>query len=447
MNKKEYSLFTAISMIIGIVIGSGIFFKSYDILNYTGGNVWLGVCVFAIAALSIIFGSLTVCSLALRTDKAGGVITYMEETWSKSLAGSFGWFHTLIYMPTLVVVISWVSGIYICQLFGLNQTLNTQCAVGIIAMIILFITNIYAKRLGDILQISSTVLKLIPLILLAVLGLSFGEPSNITYQAVVLNTSKFGFISAIVPIAFAFDGWIIATSISHEVKNAKKTLPIALIISPIFILTLYSLYLIGISSLLSPEYILANKDTHLYDAATILFGEMGAKIVLTFVVVSILGTVNGVIIGMMRIPYSLARRNFFPFADKVSLVNEKLDVPVFSSIFAILICFFWYIIHYFIMYTNQGFDVSEIAIVMSYVFYIALYIGVMKLFKQGQIKSKVRGILYPSLATLGSLIIFIGSILDVSNPDNFFNIRVIIFMIICLSIILLTKFYCKSKEN
>jgi len=75
MKQKEYGLFTAITMIVGIVIGSGIFFKSDDILNYTGGSVSLGIFVFAFAAISIVFGSLTIGELAARNSKSGGIIS------------------------------------------------------------------------------------------------------------------------------------------------------------------------------------------------------------------------------------------------------------------------------------------------------------------------------------------------------------------------------------
>ncbi len=75
MNQQKYSLFTTIAMIVGIVIGSGIFFKSDNVLIYTNGNILLGILVFVIAAFSIIFGSLSVSELASRTDEAGGIIT------------------------------------------------------------------------------------------------------------------------------------------------------------------------------------------------------------------------------------------------------------------------------------------------------------------------------------------------------------------------------------
>lgn len=445
--KKEYSLFSAIAMIVGIVIGSGIFFKSDDVLNYTGGNVMLGVMVFVVAAISIIFGSLTIAQLALRTNKPGGVITYMEETWSKPLSGSFGWFHTVVYYPTLIVIVSWVSGVYINSLFGFEQSLVSQCVIGFTAMIALFILNIYAKKIGDCLQISSTIIKLIPLFLIAILGLVKGNPTNISTTYVVSGTTGMGFIAAIVPIAFSFDGWICATSISHEISDSKKKLPLALIFSPIFIVIIYSLYLMGISALVGPEQIIALGDEHVNVAANMLFGASGAKIILTFVVISVLGTVNGLILSGMRLPYSLANRGMFPNAKEVSIIDDKLDVPVLSAVITLLVCVVWYVVHYFVFEYGLllGSDVSEIAIVMNYVCFIALYMGVIKLYKKGEIKSKLTGLLNPILATVGSLIIFSGSILVVGVDSVTLNLKTLVFVAVSIAVIISSYLYCKKQ--
>ena len=126
MKKNEYGLFTTVGMIVGVVIGSGIFFKSDNILVATNGSIALGVLVFCIAAIGIVFGSLTISELAARSSKAGGIITYAEESYNKSIACALGWFHTFLYYPTLVAVVSWVAGIYICMLFGFNSTLETS---------------------------------------------------------------------------------------------------------------------------------------------------------------------------------------------------------------------------------------------------------------------------------------------------------------------------------
>ena len=81
MKKEEqhYGLMTAITMIVGICIGSGIFFKADNILQFTGGNVWLGVLVLGIGALSIIFGSISLTELSVRTNKSGGLVGYLKS--------------------------------------------------------------------------------------------------------------------------------------------------------------------------------------------------------------------------------------------------------------------------------------------------------------------------------------------------------------------------------
>src|SRR5690554_6785474 len=106
--KEHYGMLTATTMIIGIVIGSGIFFKADDVLRYTGGSVWLGILVFCIGAFSIIFGSLTLTELSIRTKKSGGVVGYFEDFISSKTASAFGWFQTFVYLPTINAVVSWV---------------------------------------------------------------------------------------------------------------------------------------------------------------------------------------------------------------------------------------------------------------------------------------------------------------------------------------------------
>ena len=75
----KYNLMTALAMLVGIVIGSGIFFKADNVLQHTGGSVSLGIVVFILAAIAIIFGSLTIAQLASRSDNHGGIIAYADE--------------------------------------------------------------------------------------------------------------------------------------------------------------------------------------------------------------------------------------------------------------------------------------------------------------------------------------------------------------------------------
>lgn len=440
MKKNEYGLFTAIAMIIGIVIGSGIFFKSDNILVATGGSVALGVLVFCIAAIAIIFGSLTISQLASRSSKEGGVISYAEEYYNKSTSCAFGWFQTFLYFPTLIAVVSWVAGIYICILFGIEGTLEKQMLIGLAIMIFLFAMNTLSAKLGGLFQNASTIIKLIPLLLIAVAGLVFGDTSSVSFSDITAMQST-GWIAAIAPIAFSFDGWVVSTSISHEIKDSKRNLPKALIIAPIFILIVYILYFVGISMYIGPEQIMSLGDAHVDLAANNLLGPWGAKIVLIFVIISIMGTINGLALGMIRLPHSLSVRNMFPKSDVVKKIDEKLLMPVNSAIVAFGITMVWYVAHY--LTTKFGLlpnsDISEISITMSYTMYILLYVKVIQLGRQGKISGVWNTIINPTLAIIGSLIILFGSM-----GNQLFWIYAGFCLLVMLSAVL---FWKKNEKN
>ena len=439
MKKNEYGLFTAIAMIVGIVIGSGIFFKSDNILVATGGSVALGVLVFCIAAIAIIFGSLTISQLASRSSKEGGLIAYAEEYYNKSTSCAFGWFQTFLYFPTLIAVVSWVAGIYICILFGIEGTLEKQMLIGLAIMVFLFVINTLSAKLGGLFQNASTIIKLIPLLLIAVAGLVFGDTSSVSFSDITAMKST-GWIAAIAPIAFSFDGWVVSTSISHEIKDSKRNLPKALIIAPIFILIVYVLYFVGISMYIGPETIMSLGDAHVDLAANNLLGPWGAKIVLIFVIISIMGTINGLTLGMIRLPHSLSVRNMFPKSKVINKIDEKLLMPVNSAIVAFIIAIVWYIAHY--LTTKFGLlpnsDISEISLTMSYTMYILLYVKVIQLGRQGKISGIWNTIINPVLAIIGSLIILFGSM----GNQLFW-----IYAAFCLLVMLLAVLFCKKNEK
>ena len=441
MNQQKYNLFTTITMIVGIVIGSGIFFKSDNVLISTNGNIFLGIIVFILAAFSIIFGSLSISMLASRTDEAGGIITYSEKFWNKPIACAYGWFQTFIYYPTIICVVAWVVGIYGSILFGIDSTLEIQVIIGAISITLLFILNILSYRLGGYLQSSSTIIKMIPLILIAATGLIFGNPAPVLKESINMASNVgLGWISAIGPIAYSFDGWIISTSIGHEVKNSKRNLPLALIISPLIILTIYVLYFVGISTFLGAESIMSSGDAHVNDAAIKLFGSFGAKIILVFVVISVLGTVNGVIIGMMRLPYSLAIRNMIPNSKKFDTISEKYGISLSSGVLSYIISILWMIIHYITQKYNllPNSDVSEISIVTNYAGFILMYAAVIKLAKKGEIKNKFMGYVVPILATIGSLFILYGGL---QNPLFLYYVA------FCILVVVVALVYYKKKVN
>lgn len=449
MQKRNYGLFTAITMITGIVIGSGIFFKADNILEYANGNVYLGMIIFTVAAIAVVFGALTISQLAIRTDKPGGLVSYAEDFVGIGTATVFGWFETFLYLPTLAAVVSWASGIYVSQLLGFEDfSVTRNTLIGFIALTVFFFFNTLSAKLGGFFQNASMIIKLIPLILIAVLGLTMGKPGTVLSgaggEAFKTSVKSIGWLAAFGPIAFSYDGWIVSTTICHEIKNSKKNLPIALSVAPIGVLVVYLAYFLGITSYLGADKVLEFGDNSVFEAATGLFGAFGAKLVLVAVVISILGTVNGVVLGLIRLPYSLALRNMMPASSVFKKENAKLGgMPVNSAVLVYVLSVVYLLIHNFVTLSGNEFianlDISEIAICVLYLLYIILYVAVIKLCLKGQIKNKFLGIGAPILAIIGSLIIFSGSVV---------KLAFILYAAVCLIFILIAYlFYRKNKDT
>lgn len=455
--KRNYGLFTAITMITGIVIGSGIFFKADDVLAYANYNVLLGVLVFVIAAIAVVFGALTISQLAIRTDKPGGLVSYAEDFVGTGTATAFGWFESFLYLPTLGAVVAWASGIYVSNLLGFEDfSIWRNTVIGLIALTFFYAINILSAKLGGWFQNASMIIKLIPLIVLAVIGLAKGGTGAVVGAAATTfgmdAKSSLAWLGAFGPLAFSFDGWIVSTSICHEIKNSKKNLPLALSVAPIFVLVVYLAYFLGIVSFLGVDTVKEVGDNAVYLASSTLFGDTVSKLVLVAVVISILGTVNGVSLGLIRLPYSLAIRNMMPASNVFKKENKKLGgMPVNSGLLVYALSVVYLFINYFVMTSDAqlhffgkevavcNLDISSIAICVLYLTYIILYVAVIKLWKKGEIKNTFLGLICPILGTIGSLIIFSGSVVD---PVFF------IYALICIIFIgIAYLYYNKNKAK
>lgn len=443
--KQHYGLLTAITMIVGIVIGSGIFFKADDILSFTGGNVALGVLVLCIGAFSIIFGSVSLTEFSIRTTKSGGLVAYFEDFVSPVVASGFGWFQTFLYYPAINVIVSWAAGIYTCLLFQLPNTLEMQVMIGSGYLLLIFLMNIFSYRLAGTFQNITTIIKLIPLLGVALLGFFWTKgtpdiPSTVT--AVHSTNVGWGWLAALAPVAFSYDGWPIATSITPEVKNARRNMTIALTVGPLIVLSVYVLYFLGMNKILGPEYILSMGDQAIYEIGNLVFGHYGGNLILLFVIISVLGVTNGVTLGSLRMPQSLATKNMIPNAEKVSLIDEKLQLSKASCWISLLVTFFWMFVHYLTQKSGilgHG-DISEIAIVFGYICYAALYIRVIQLFLKKEIKGVFKGLIAPLFGILGSTIIMVGGI--VSNP-----VYMPIFIFICLLLAIVGSYYYQKRQK
>lgn len=443
--KRKYGLLMAIAMIVGIVIGSGIFFKADDILVLTNGNVALGCIVLIIGAAGIIFGGITIAEWAKVTDDTGGLISYAEKAFGKKFAFFIGWFQMVVYYPSLVAVVSWVAANYIIQLFSNITILKDYVwVITIIFMLSLYVINSVSVRIAGYIQTSAMFIKLIPLFLIGILGLCFGDPSSIDMSSVSVSGIMAG-SSAIVAAAFSYDGWAIAPSICHEIKNAKRNLVIALTVAPVLILVVYMVYYLGMVFLLGPQQIMTLQDQAFEAVAMKLAGPVFAKVLLTCVVVSVIGSCNGIIMGSCRIPRAMALRKELPYAHKLVKLHPKYDVSFLSHGISLVLSFIWLGIHYASLYSptlqHLKLDVSGLPIVIMYMFYFALYIGVIRYAKQGHIKNIFLGYFSPVLACIGAGVVIYGGMAS----DNGWVYLLISLALLATGATMLS--YLKKKEN
>ncbi len=413
MNNQKYGFITAISMVIGIVIGSGIFFKADDILTATGGSVVLGILGFLVVGIGVVFGSLVISEYAINNPAEGGLIPFCKDAFGPKVAYYISWFITAVYFPAIIVILGYVTAIYLGVLLGIDSNSFTYLATALV-LAFGFASNILSKRVGGGVQSITTGLQLVPLFLIGAIGLLFfhnsGNSSAIS-QTVESNSS---FFTALIAIAFTFDGWIVVTSISNEVKNPKRTFPVALTLGVILTTLIYILYFIGITNIVSPADIINLGDAHVDIAAKEIFGNSGSTIITAFVVIAVYGGVNGMILAYLRLPDAVIKQGMMK--DILNVDNHQTANGFARGviIFDLITVAIMFIIHILateeIIFGNLDtpFDLSTLPITIIYFIYIGLYLRVFTVTKRTGIE-RSRLAMYVGVAVLISLIVIYGA--------------------------------------
>lgn len=394
--EKRYGLLTAISMVIGIVIGSGVFFKAVKVLNLTGGNMGQSLLVIGIVGLIMIACSCAFAALGTKYVKCNGIVDYAEATSGKKYAYYVAWFMSTMYYPIIAATLSWVSARYTTMLFGMEDGGGATCAIGAFYLMASFTINALSPKLAGKLQVSTTVIKLVPLLLMGVVGTIVGlvNGNGIAIfsdnSIIAAGGQNSGIFSAVCAFAFSYEGWIIATTINSELKNAKRDLPLALVGGAIFCTLIYSLYVYSMSATMNAEQILQAGDMLPKVAFSNVFGNFAGTLVFVFIIISCLGTTNGVMMGTMRGLYSLSFRTEGKRANILAEVDRSTGMPLKSCIACLGICAFWFLQWQVFFWEGPlvmnktenpawllGWEADEIVIITLYAFYIPIFIMTM----------------------------------------------------------------------
>lgn len=385
--ERRFGLFTAICMVVGTVIGSGIFFKAQDVLSKTGGNMLIGMAAWAITGLLMIICSTQFSFMATKYEKVSGVVDYAEATCGKGYGYFMAWFLANIYYPAMAGVLAWLSARYFGVLFGWSMAGPEVMAIAALFLIGSYAMNALSPKLSGKFQISATIIKLIPIVLMAVVGVIVGTangtlPQNFTEVVGIPQggTNASGLFAAVVATVFAYEGWIVATSINAELKNPKRNLPLALVFGSFIVVSAYILYFVGVAGGASTSVLISHGAT---TAFINVFGNIGGKLLNVCIVVSCLGTLNGLMVANTRSMYAIAVRNEGPNPKMFQQVDTATNMTTNSAIWGLLMCCGW-MVYFFGANLTAGwfgwftFDASELPNVTIYAMYIPMFVMWMK---------------------------------------------------------------------
>lgn len=416
--KEKYGLITAIAMVVGIVIGSGVFFKAEKVLSATGGDLPLGILAWALGGAIMVICAYTFSVMATHYSNINGIVDYAEATLGKGYAYFMGWFATFIYYPAMTSVLAWVSARYVGVLLGLDITGGPVMTLACLFLVGSYTMNALSPILAGKFQVTTTVIKLVPLLLMAVVGTVAGLGSGMTVENFVTVVEPVAqgrgaaLFTAMVATAFAYEGWIIATSINAELKNSRRNLPIALVLGTLIVAAVYILYYIGLAGGASNADMMASGEAGAKLAFEKIFGRAAGVGLFVLVVISCLGTLNGLMLASTRGLYALAARGEGPSPETFSQVDRRTNVPGNSAVAGVMVCALWLFYFYGANLTEGWFaplrfDSSELPIITIYALYIPIFL-VMMIREKGL--HPVKRFVMPSLAILSCIFMVIASV-------------------------------------
>lgn len=435
--EKKYGLPTAICMVVGIVIGSGVFFKAESVLVQTGGNMPLGILAWLIVGAIMIVCSYVFATMATRYGKVNGLVDYAEATVGDRYAYLMGWFVAAIYTPTLTSVLAWVSARYFSVLVGWDITGGSCMVLACFFLCADYVLNALSPRLAGRFQVSATVIKMIPLVLMAavgtVMGLTNGRlAENFATASAASVSAGTGLMQASVAVAFAYEGWILATSINAELKDAKKNLPRALVMGSFIVVATYILYYIGLNGAVTTQELMASGEAAAKMAFQRVFGSAAGTGVFVLIVISCLGTLNGLMLSNCRSFYALAARGQGPRPEMFDKVDPATNMPGNSAALSLLFAAFWLLYFYGANLTEGWFgpfcfDSSELPIITLYGMYVVMFVQFMR---KARDLNGFKRFFMPALALCGCFFMVYAAIAGYGIKVFYYLIVYAVFMVV-----------------
>jgi APA family basic amino acid/polyamine antiporter len=339
--KKEIGLYALTMVAIGSCIGSGIFLTPGQIAANMP-TPFLILLVWAVGGLVTLTGALTFAELGAMFPEAGGVYVYLKEAYGDLLGFLYGWAYLLVITSGAIAALSIAFATYLDFLIPLGKT--GIKVVAIVSIICLTIINIIKVKAGEMFSNIFTGLKLIGVAGIVVIGLFLGNPGLIS-QTQESTASPGTLISAfglaLIGVLWSYGGWQHASFLAGEVKNARGTVPKAMIIGALTVTAAYLLINLAYLFLLPIDQMAASESVAA-DAVKTIF-PFGGSLIAAVIAVSVIGTAGIYTLSAPRIYFAMASDGLF--FKKLTKVHNRFHTPVnailIQSGWAIILLLFW----------------------------------------------------------------------------------------------------------
>lgn len=390
--KKSVGFLQGLAIVVGMIIGSGIFLKPSIVLNDAGSPV-LALAAWIIGGVVTLCSALSIAEIASNIPRAGGLYTYLEELYGEKWGFLLGWVQSIISYPASVAAQAIAFATYSAYFIPMGEWEQRFLALGIMAL--LLVLNIISTRCGGIIQVIATIGKLVPVVAILGVGLFSGmAPGAAGLSSELIGSAEASIGAAILGTLWAYDGWIGVTNMAAEMKDPKKNLPKVISIGIIFVIIVYALFNIVLFNVVDANQ-LAASETPGADAAIALFGEGGAAFLTIGIMISVFGALNGYLMTAARVPQAMAERGQLPLSKVLGKIHPKFGTPANALIMQAILA------AVYVMSGSFNF-LTDLLIFVLWIFFTLGVIGVFILRKRGMSsKEAYRVPLYPITPIVG----------------------------------------------
>ena len=420
--KRDLGTWPAMSIVVGTVIGSGIFLVPRTMISRTG-SVGAVFAVWVVGGLLSLAGALSYAELASAIPEAGGEYAYLREAYGPLWGFIYSWTQLLVAKSGSIATLATGFFLYLTNFFPTFDRVfySLPLPIGprggplefrygqifaIVLILLLAWLNYYGVKLGGNVQVAVTAVKvgLIAFIILA--GLGFGHAHAPSTAGPVAPLTFTGFIAALVAALWAYDGWNNVSMVSSEIQEPQKNLPLALIGGTLGVIGIYLLANAAYFHVLKPEEV-AGSTRVAADMMQQILGRAGANAVSIAAMISIFAALNGSILTGARVPYAAARQGYLFHA--LGRVHPIYRTPSVSIIvLSLLSCV--------LVLSGRYDDLFNLVIFASWILYGMTAAAVLVLrVKQPDLVRPYRTLGYPVVPLLfiaGAIILLVSTLID-----------------------------------